>query len=311
MVSLNVPWLAIWGYGAHIKSTPGLLYVQKRSQQSNYPIEEIRHLLLVGGHTIQTATINRLLEKGSSISFFDAHGTPLGTLRPFGTQNNEERWCLQTSTPPHRYIVEIVRASMKSRLLRLEELDQSFDSGLFYQGELDVMRQAQNEVEYLVRIEEIRRLHTLVTDMYYEILSRTTPSELNYRRRTHRPHFDPINAMLSFGYALLFGNACVALIGAHLNPDHGLLNQGAGGLVYDIIEPLKQSMVDSVVFDIATTHLGPKDYELSQTRCVLSDQIISHMLERLYTTIDQRIIDQNVYAYLQSLEKGTGFSFIY
>jgi CRISPR-associated endonuclease Cas1 len=308
---MKVPWHAIWGYGAHIKSTPGVLYVQKRSLQSSYPIDAIKHLLLVGGHTIQTATINRLLEKGASISFFDAHGTPLGTLRPFCMRKNEDIWCLQNSIPSHRFVVEFVRSSMKSRLLWLEELAESSSSGLFYRGEQDVLHQAQNEIEYLVRIEEIRRLHALSTDMYYEILSRLVPPELEYRRRTHRPHFDPVNAMLSFGYALLFGNACVAIIGANLNPDHGLLNQGAGGFVYDIIEPLKRTMVDSVVFDIARESLKSGDYELSQTRCVLGDDLISRLLDRLYTTIDQHIIDTNVYAYLQSLEEGEEFKILY
>ncbi len=308
---MKIPWHAIWGYGAHIKSTPGLLYVQKRSQQSSYSIDAINHLLLVGGHTIQTATINRLLEKGGSISFFDAHGTPLGTLTPFGSNRNEETCCLQSSTPSHRYIIEFVRSSLQSRLLWLEELDTTLDSGLFYRGEHDFLIQARDEIEYLVRIEEIRRLHTLSTNMYYEILSRMLPSELEYRRRTKRPHFDPVNAMLSFGYALLFGNACVAIIGAHLNPDSGLLNQGAGGFVYDIIEPLKRTMVDSTVFELAKESITADDYELSQTRCVLSDELISRLLERLYTTIDQRIIDANVCAYLNSIEKGKEFSVIF
>lgn len=308
---MKVPWHAIWGYGAHIKSTPGLLYVQKRSQQSSYSLDGIDHLLLVGGHTIQTATINRLLEKRASISFFDAHGTPLGTLTPFGSSRNEETWCLQTSAPSHRYVTEFARSSIQSRLLWLEELDNTFESGLFYRGEHDFLVQAKSEIEYLVRIEEIRRLHMLTTDMYYEILSRMLPSELEYRRRTSRPHFDPVNAMLSFGYALLFGNACVAIIGARLNPDHGLLNQGAGGFVYDIIEPLKRTMIDSTVFELARESITPGDYELSQTRCVLSDDLISRLLERLYTTIDQRIIDANVYAYLTSLEKGEEFSVVF
>jgi len=304
LVQKKVPWHAIWGYGAHIKSTPGLLYVQKRSFQSSYPLDDIKHLLLVGGHTIQTATINRLLEKGSWLSFFDAHGTPLGTLRPFGGIGNEDISCLQTSVPSHRYVVEFAASSMRSRLLWLEELDSRHETGLFYRGEQDFLHQALHEVEFLVRIEEIRRIHSLSTTMYYEILSRLVPPELEFRRRTHRPHFDPINAMLSFGYALLFGNACVAVIGAHLDPDHGLLHQGGGGFIYDIIDPLKQSMVDSVVLDIAQNSKVSGKFELSQTRCVLGDDLISLLLERLYSTINQKMIDENVYSYLQSLHGG-------
>lgn len=278
--------------------------------QSSYPLHDIEHLLLVGGHTIQTATINRLLERGSWISFFDTHGTPLGTLRPFGGAGNEEISCLQTSIPSHRYVVEFAASSMRSRLVWLEELDAKHPSGIFYRGEQDVLHQALQEVEFLVRIEEVRRIHSLSTKMYYEILSRIIPGELEFRRRTQRPHFDPINAMLSFGYALLFGNACVAIIGAHLDPDYGLLHQGGGGFVYDIIDPLKRSMVDSVVFDIAKNSQVSGKYELSQTRCVLGDDLISLLLEKLYTTINQKLIDENVYAYLQSL-KGANFQVCY
>ena len=36
--------------------------------------------------------------------------------------------------------------------------------------------------------------------------------DFGFRRRTIRPQSDPINAMLSFGYAMLFGNCCISII---------------------------------------------------------------------------------------------------
>ena len=86
--------------------------------------------------------------------------------------------------------------------------------------------------------------------MHYEILSRTTPPELVPPPRV-RPYNDPVNAMFSLGYAMLYGNCCVSTIGAHLNPDRGMLHEGAGSLVYDLIEPQKAMMVDRIVIRFA------------------------------------------------------------
>jgi len=47
---------------------------------------------------------------------------------------------------------------------------------------------------------------------------------------------------------MLFGNCCVSLIGARLDPDFGLMHEGKGSLVQDLIDPLKAAMIDMVVF---------------------------------------------------------------
>src|SRR4030043_1377403 len=122
------------------------------------------------------------------------------------------------------------------------------NSTLFYEGEQQFLHKSQEEMQYLIKLDEIQRLHRLTADMYYEIMSRNTPPDFGFRRRTIRPQSDPINAMLSFGYSMLFGNCCVSLIGARLNPDSGLMYEGKGSLVQDLIEPLNADMIDRVVY---------------------------------------------------------------
>ena len=147
--------------------------------------------------------------------------------------------------------------------------------------------------------------------MYYEIMSRTLPPELGFRRRSMRPHQDPVNAMLSFGYAMLFGNCTVATIGAGLDPDGGLLHDGRDSLIHDLIDPLKPGMVDTVVFQIAQKTLREEDYELTPGRCMLSDDLIQEITGQLHTSIKTDIINRQAISLANSIRTGSEFTVLY
>ena len=147
--------------------------------------------------------------------------------------------------------------------------------------------------------------------MYYEIMSRSVPPELGFRRRSLRPHKDPVNAMLSFGYAMLFGNCTVAAIGAGLDPDGGLLHNGRDSLIHDLIDPLKPGMVDTVVFEIAQKTLREEDYELTPGRCMLSDDLIQEITGRLRSSIKTDIINRQAISLATSIRTGSEFTVLY
>lgn len=71
-----------------------------------------------------------------------------------------------------------------------------------------------------------------------------------FLRRNRRPPTDPINAMLSFGYALLANECASALEGVGLDPAVGFmhtLRPGRNSLALDLMEELRAYMVDRFV----------------------------------------------------------------
>ena len=138
-------------------------------------------------------------------------------------------------------------------------------------------------------------------------MSRNTPPDFGFRKRMVRPQSDPINAMLSFGYAMLFGNCCVSLIGARLNPDFGLMHEGKGSLVQDLIDPLKAAMIDRVVFQIARESLNPSDYEQTPNRCILSDELTQQLIALFHSTINNEKIDELVYSFSNAITNNGEF----
>jgi len=309
---VNVPWLSVSGYGAYIKSTRNHLIIQKKQTIERHHLGDIRHLLIVGGHMISSSTISHLVKNGCYITFFDSDCTPVGVIKPYcdpGIEQKESR-SLEFSSQ-QRFAVAVAQASIKSRLFAIEQLQESQNSHLFYEGERDVLWKSLEELEYLIKLDEIRRLHKLTSDMYYEIISRSIPHELEFRRRTMRPQRDPVNAMLSFGYALLFGNCMVASIGAHLNPDSGMLHMGKGSLIYDLIDPLKATMVDNPVLRVARESLKSSDYEMTDDRCILSDELLNTLMTAVYRALDADTLNEQVSTFSTSVRHGESFKSLY
>jgi len=302
-----VPWYLVSGFGAHLKATSQTLIVQKNGKAEQIPLSRIRHLLVMGGHSIHSGVIARLLSSGACISFFEADGEPLGILKPFGFRYDEIVREAQMKAFSHSFAMAVAKGSLHSRILALVRLEEERGEALFYEGELEVMEKSYAELEFLVRVEEIRRVHRLVTDMYYEILARTLPPELEFRRRTPRPHTDVVNTMLSFGYGLLFGNTCVAAIGAHLDPDLGFLHRGKGSLVNDLIDPFKPEMVDGPISVLAREGIAGDDFECGTTRCILSDDLMHALIGNIRDKIRQDTIDCQVMALQDALLKKTEY----
>jgi CRISPR-associated endonuclease Cas1 len=301
------PWLLVSGFGTHIKSTQTTLIIRKKNSIEEYPLDSIKNLLVIGGHTISSSTITNLVKKGAYITFFEPDCTPIGIIRPFGDKNDTEIHRIQQAVPRHRFAIAIAQAAIKSRLFAIERIQEMQNSSLFYEGEQQFLHSSEQELQYLIKLDEIRRLHRLTADMYYEIMSRNIPPDFGYRRRTIRPQSDPVNAMLSFGYAMLFGNCCVSLIGARLDPDSGLLYEGRGSLVQDLIEPLKADMIDRVVYQIARESLTLSDFEQTPGKCMLSDDLIHQMIGFFHSSIDNKKIDEMVYTLYHAMMNASEF----
>ena len=304
------PWVSVSGYGTHIKSTQNQLVLQNKNNTERIPLESLKHLLVIGSHTISSATILNLTKKGTYITFFEPNGAPVGIITPFGDRSRVENCLAQQMVPRQRYAITLAQAAVKSRIFAIEHVQELQNIRLLYEGELDVLLNSQEEFTYLIKLDEIRRLHKLTSDMYYEIMSRNLPSDLMFRRRTIRPHIDPINSILSFGYAYLFGNCCVSVIGSGLDPDMGFMHEGSGSLVYDLIDPLKAEMVDPVVFEIAR-NLTAADYEITHDRCMLSDDIMGILTKKLRTTIRDTKINEWVLHLQASIRNGSEFKIMY
>jgi len=309
-----IPWVTVWGYGAEIKSTQDSLLVRQKGTQTRYPLDGMRHLLIAGGHTLHTSVLERLADRGIAVSFFTAHGKPVGGLYGKG---GPSLVAVQRDIPIHKFAMASIRCSLDERMRYINELAEADPEGLYFKGEFDILTAARGELDFLITLPEIGRVFSLTKTMYYEILGRTVPKMLGFRRRIQPPFMDPVNVMMSHGYAVLYATFAVACTGAGLDISRGALYGeivpvigGKGGCVLDLMEPATVSMVDRVIVQMAKEGRLDGAYEVT-TRCLLSNELKEEFMARLNGSIDTVLIQDNVNRYAESVKDGRDILFHY
>lgn len=85
---------------------------------------------------------------------------------------------------------------------------------------------------------------------YWRAFSALIPPALRFGGRAHQDASDVVNKVLNYGYALLLGHVWIAVRRAGFEPSLGLLHTGrrkSAGLVFDLMEPFRQPVVDRTV----------------------------------------------------------------
>jgi CRISPR-associated protein Cas1 len=105
---------------------------------------------------------------------------------------------------------------------------------------------------------ELLGLEGLAAKQYFaefaEMLDVATGFEVTGRNR--RPPTDPVNAMLSFGYAMLTKESLAAVISVGFEPGLGIYHRARAGrpsLALDLMEEFRPLIVDSTVLSLVNT----------------------------------------------------------
>lgn len=120
-------------------------------------------------------------------------------------------------------------------------------------------------------LEVVRGLEGAAARRYFEVLGNFLGSDWNFRQRNRRPPRDPVNVLLSYGYAILFQNVLTLLVRRGLHPYVGALHALADrhpGLASDLMEEFRPLVVDAVVLKLLLNgRLKPEHFEQGGDDC--------------------------------------------
>lgn len=122
----------------------------------------------------------------------------------------------------------------------------------------------------------------------------------DFEKRNRRPPRDPVNAMLSFAYAMLSKELTVALVAQGLDPHWGLYHaprHGRPALALDLMEEFRPLIADSAVLAAINMRMvSPHQFEVARSGCAMKAPARKALIRAYESRLDQ-LVSHPVFGY--------------
>lgn len=229
--------------------------------------DALHEVVLVGSIQITAQTMMELLARGVPVTYLTRSGRLLGTVRG-GLGNNvrlrieQHRLCRDElgRLPAARVMV---RSKIRNQRTFLRRNDHEVPDAVL--GEMATLA---DEAVKAGAIDTLMGLEGRAARLYFErfgaLVASRTGGELTMDGRNRRPPRDPVNALLSFGYAVLTKDVETIVHRVGFDPLVGFLHSpgyGRPALALDLVEEFRSLIVDSTVLRmLAQSQAGAEDF---------------------------------------------------
>jgi CRISPR-associated protein Cas1 len=239
---------------AFIGKTDERLRVRAQKQTLlDVPLIKVDGVVILGRATVSPAAVIELLERKIPLSFMTGTGRFLGRLEPELNKNifvRSAQWQAAGETPRSVHVVQgFIRGKLKNYRTSFLRAQREGITGL----EAGILRleQAIEPIHLTETIDALRGLEGAGSAAYFAHFDRLIrSSNFTFKTRCRRPPTDPVNALLSFGYALLLHDVQGAINIVGFDPYLGYLHTqryGRPSLALDLMEEFRPLIVDAMV----------------------------------------------------------------
>ncbi len=269
------------------------------------PDHEVRipntsQVCVLGNAQITTQALRALMERGVPVTFFTTGGWFVGRATGAASNNIELRIAQHRAADDPRRSVSIARAVVNSKIRNCRTLLRR-NASEPDPATLASLRHLARKALVADSVDELLGIEGAAARAYYAQLHtmfKQCPelgTHFDFAGRNRRPPKDPVNAMLSFLYALLVKDVSLAVIAAGLEPMRGFYHRprfGRPSLALDLMEEFRPLIADSVVIgainngvvrtcDFIVTPVGTSLRAAARKRLILAyerrmDQLVTH-----------------------------------
>lgn len=253
--------LHVVAQGARIGVSADSLVVTPREGDgppTRHPIRNVETVLVHGFAQISTQAIRKCAEREVGVHWLTVTGSHVGSL--VATAGPVQRRVRQYKALTDegtclRLAKALVAAKVEGQykyLLRATRGDD--DTRQLTQADLDAIQQELRSVGRAADRDAVRGHEGAAAKAYFRglrgVLADGVPDELRFDGRNRRPPLDRFNALLSFGYGMLYTSVMRALLACGLEPALGFFHtprSAAHPLVLDLMELFRMPLWDMVV----------------------------------------------------------------
>jgi CRISPR-associated exonuclease Cas4/CRISPR-associated protein Cas1 len=266
--------------GARIRKSGETLVVETDDGRTEIAFGDVSDLVLWGPVTLTTPALHALMSRDTPVSWLSTGGWLLGHTTGTGTKAIDVRIAQHAAAAEPAHALRIARALVAAKIRNQRTLlrrnwkgETAPDDLLARLKRLAEAAPHARTAEALLGVEgEAAALYFGAFENLLGAVAARDSFRFEYRNR--RPPADPVNALLSFAYALLVRALVGPATAAGLDPYLGMFHRprhGRPSLALDLMEPFRPILADSVVLmAINNGEVGPKDFIRNGPSCALT-----------------------------------------
>lgn len=260
--------------GAVVRKTGERLKVTlRRETLLDVPLIKVDQVVLLGNVNVTPWALQSLLEKGIEVTYLSSHGKYIGRFQAEFSKNSILRKAQYAAALDRSKTLKLATSFVAGKLLNMRAILQRaarYDRG---EGDKELDPELQGAIERLKKLskqlskenrdlDSVRGMEGVGTAIYFGQFNQLLKAKgIEFPGRVRRPPTDPINAMLSFGYMLLYNDLYAACNIVGLDPYAGYLHSdkyGKPSLALDLVEEFRPVMIDSLVLSLINKRMITK-----------------------------------------------------
>jgi len=278
-----------------LKREENTIYFVNEDGKRALPINRIYSIYALGSLSVTSKAISLLAKEGVCIHFFNRYGFYLGSFYPRETLISGDLVVKQVE----HYLdnekrIFLAKAFVEGSVLNMNRVLSS------YKLEKELITHLQKLAE-VKSVEEVMGVEAIARTEYFSNFDNILKN-FKFRKRSRQPPENEVNAMMSFGNALLYSAVLSEIYHTQLHPAISYLHEPSErrfSLSLDISEIFKPIIVDRMIFYLVNKGIMKEgDFDRDLDGVLLSNSGRRKMIEefngRLKTTVKHRQLKRNV-----------------
>lgn len=279
---------------AQLRQRENTLTLKIGDQTRFFPIEKLRHLVLLGESRLNTRLLTLLGKHGVRLSVFDYYGYFKGCFEPIDKNPSGRVKLLQAQTvlhPDQRLALarEFVRGASHNMRANLRYYRYRGCDAL--QANLKAMDRLEEEIGRTRACDHLMGIEGNLHQHYYAGWKQID-SALDFGPRVRRPPNNPVNCLISFLNQLTYTVVRHELFKTHLDESFSFLHSVSGGrssLSLDLAEPFKPILADQLIFRFYRKHIVADNwFDQQEGVCLLTETGRRHVAEQFAQRLEER-----------------------
>jgi len=219
-----------------------------------FPIENTSDIFIFGEVSMNSRLLKFLMDKGICVHLFSKYDRYLGSFLPVKPKVSAQAYIKQFE---HFYSygkrIAIAKSMQVASVKSMRNfLRRHLKSKVVSEEDITKINGYIEAMEGETSIEGLRSYEGLARKLYFSKIAMLL-EDYRFDGRVSYPPGDPINAMLSYGYAVLYGTVLTAIYQSHLDARISFVHEPtfkSYALQLDIADIFKTAVIDSLVISL-------------------------------------------------------------